>query len=213
MNTTITIGRILRASAAECVVGCQTDQADIPALGDMVQINDTGAQGIFGLVTDIRVNDDGLVRQLVTSNGIPDAVIEDNRLNRNVPLELSVCFIGHAQGPTITHLLPPRPPLSLDIMRLCSDEQVFAYLQAGNFGYFRHLLRDQNPIVEEIMAAHLSNAQRVMSSHQNPHWLDEALTEIMRLLRNDYDILMKMLSAITDTGLGELISGGAYAAQ
>ena len=208
MNDTITVGRILRATAANCVVGCQIDQEVMPVLGDMIQITDTQAESIFGLITDIHVADDGLVRQLITSNNIPQSVIQDNRLNRNVPLEFSVCFIGYTHEQTITHLLPPRPPLSLDEMRLCSNEQIYAYLQAGNLGYFRHLLREQNPIVEEILTAHFLKAQAVMQDHQHAEWIEQAIAETIHLLRDDYNSLMKVLDALTDAGLAENLAGG-----
>jgi hypothetical protein len=209
MSTAITLGRILRASAADCVVGCHTDQADIPAIGDMVQIPVPQDELIFGIITNIRVADDGLVRQLVTSSGIPEAVIQDNRRNRNVPLEMEVCFIGHTRQQQISHLLPPRPPFSLDSMQLCDQPTIQQFLQAGNFGYFRHLLRDKGPIFEEILVAHILNAQ----VSQQSDWLAKAINELMILLRDDYDNLMKVLSALTDAGLAEQIhQGGQHAA-
>ena len=60
------------------------------------------------------------MRQLVTAVGVDESVIADNRLNRNVPLEMSVLTVGYRQGGRISHMLPPRPPLSLDVIYLCS---------------------------------------------------------------------------------------------
>lgn len=208
MSTSIAIGRILRASAAGCIVGCQTQQAEIPAIGDMVCIPVPQHEIIYGIICNILVDDDGLVRQLVTSDQIPESVIQDNRLNRNVPLEMEVRFIGHTRQQVCTHLLPPRPPFSLDRMLLCDDSDMLAFLTAGRYGYFRHLLRDKSPIVEEIMVAHLRAASSVMDTP----WLQNALQELILLLRDDYESLVMVLSALSDSGLVEnSIQGVPYA--
>jgi hypothetical protein len=207
MSSSIAIGRILRASAAGCIVGCQTLQADIPAIGDMVSIPIPQKELIYGMICNILVDDDGLVRQLVTSDQIPESIIQDNRLNRNIPLEMEVRFIGHTRQQVCMHLLPPRPPFSLDRMLLCSSDELKAFLSAGQYGYFRHLLRDKSPFLEEILAAHLRNAAGLME----PIWLKEALNTLILLLRDDYDSLMQMLSALSDSGLLESMDlGGQY---
>jgi hypothetical protein len=85
--TTLQIGRLLRASTTGCVVGCRVTQINAPAFGGMVRIPlDAGLETqVYGLVYDIHIDDDGLVRQLITAEGVPEDVIQDNRVNRNVP--------------------------------------------------------------------------------------------------------------------------------
>ncbi len=107
----IAIGRLLRSSITGCVVGCNLSQATAPAFGQMVLIPLDEKTSVFGLIYDIHIDDDGLVRQLVTSSSISPAVIEDNRVNRNVPLEMSVGFTGCELDCKVSHLLPPRPPV------------------------------------------------------------------------------------------------------
>jgi hypothetical protein len=94
--TTLQIGRLLRASTTGCVVGCRVTQINAPAFGGMVRIPlDAGLETqVYGLVYDIHIDDDGLVRQLITAEGVPEDVIQDNRVNRNVPVEVSVLFTG-----------------------------------------------------------------------------------------------------------------------
>ena len=212
MSTSIPIGRILRADAIHCVVGCQINQAEIPAIGDMVYIPVPNNERIFGIICNILVDDDGLIRQLVTSDNIADSVIRDNQLNRNVPLEMEVCFIGHTQQGKILQLLPPRPPFSLDRMMSCSAEEIAAFFSAGTFGYFRHILRDQSPYVEEIITAHLRLVQQNAGNDLPPNWLHDAINEIILLLRDDYPALMKMLSALSDANLiiDDIPAGGSH---
>ena len=144
--TEIKIGRLLRSSTDAFVVGCQVSQIDAPAFGGLVRVPLGDGNQIYGLIHDIRVEDDDLVRQLVTTENVDDSIIADNRVNRNVPVEISAMVVGHQQGEAIRHLLPPRPALSLDMIYLCSDEELVRVHQRGRFGYFRHILRaDKSP--------------------------------------------------------------------
>src|SRR5690242_6766311 len=94
----IEIGRLLRASTTGCVVGCRVNQLTAPSFGCIVRIPIQSGYQAYGLIYDIHIDDDGLVRQLVTADAIPEAVLVDNRVNRNVPVEISVLFIGYQQN-------------------------------------------------------------------------------------------------------------------
>lgn len=130
------IGRLLRAGTTGFVVGCRAAQIDAPSFGALVRVSLDGDYQVYGLIHDIHIDDDGLVRQLVTAEGVDEAVIADNRVNRNVPLELSVLTVGYRLDGKISHLLPPRPPLSLDVIYLCSAEEVRQSPGAGGLGIF-----------------------------------------------------------------------------
>ena len=136
----IEIGRLLRASTTACVVGCRVSQANVPAFGGLVRIPLADGYGIYGLIYDIRIEDDGLVRQLVTAEEIDDDVILDNRVNRNVPVEVSVLHVGYRQNGQIYHLLPPHPPLSRMQFYICGAKKPALHI-AGRFGYFATFAR------------------------------------------------------------------------
>ena len=106
----IEIGRLLRAGTTGFIVGCRAAQIDAPSFGALVRVRLDGDYQVYGLIYDIHIDDDGLVRQLVTAEEVQDLVIADNRVNRNVPLELSVLVVGYRLDGKISHLLPPRPP-------------------------------------------------------------------------------------------------------
>src|SRR5690554_1571923 len=133
--TAIEIGRLLRAGTAGFVVGCRVNQLDSPSFGALASVPLGDGYKIYGLIYDIRIDDDGLVRQLVTADGVDESVIADNRINRNVPVEISLLTIGYQQGGRIYHLLPPRPPLSLDVIYLCQQDELCQFTAAGRFGY------------------------------------------------------------------------------
>jgi len=194
----IEIGRLLRASTTNCVVGCRVSQASVPAFGGLVRIPLGDAYAIYGLIYDIRIEDDGLVRQLVTAEGIDNQVFLDNRVNRNVPVEVSVLHVGYRQDGRISHLLPPRPPLSLDAIFVCEPQEACAFTSAGRFGYFRHVLGAADLPVGELLAAHirLINTDQTQLGHYN--WAGAATQELITLLRDDYPTLMAVLSALAD---------------
>jgi hypothetical protein len=201
--TSIQMGRLLRAGNSGFVAGCQVSQEQIPALGMLVQVPLESGTHIYGLVYDIHIDDDGLVRQLITAGDIQEAVIADNRLNRNVPLEVSVLAVGYRQAERIYHLLPPRPPLSLDSIYLCSDEDIRRFTPAGRFGYLRHILRARDLPVDELLAAHLLQAGRAHRLVGETDWAEQATQELITLLRDDYPTLMGVLGALKDTRLFE----------
>lgn len=200
--TMIEIGRLLRAGTAGFVVGCRVNQLNAPAFGALVSTPLDGNCQVYGLIYDMHIDDDGLVRQLVTAESLDpaslEAVIADNRLNRNVPIEMSVLAVGYSQAGRIQHLLPPRPPLSLDKIYLCDDAELCQFTSAGRFGYFRHILRSIDLPVGELLAAHLQQGSRAQRQVGDPEWGSRATQELITLLRDDYATLMSVLSALSD---------------
>jgi hypothetical protein len=198
---TIEIGRLLRAGISGFVVGCRVNQIDLPSFGALVRVPLAGGYQVFGLIHDIHIDDDGLVRQLVTAEGVDEAVIADNRVNRNVPAEMSVLAVGYQQDGQIYHLLPPRPPLSLDLIYLCDDAEVRSFSGAGRFGYFRHILRSQDLPISELLAAHLQQAGQAHREAGDAEWINAAAQELIVSLRDDYPTLMGVLGALSDVML------------
>ncbi len=192
------IGRLLRAGTTGFVVGCRVSQIDAPSFGALVKVILDGDYQVYGLIHDIHIDDDGLVRQLVTADVVEDAVIADNRLNRNVPLELSVLTVGYRLDGKISHLLPPRPPLSLDVIYLCSPDEVRQFTNAGRFGYFRHILRAVDLPTGELLAAHIQQAGTAHAEAGDAEWRNRATQELITLLREDYPSLMSVLGALGD---------------
>src|SRR5512136_1279684 len=144
---TIQIGHLLHSSTSQFVAGCSVSQFEAPAFGTLVRAPLDQDYSVYGLIYDIHIDDDGLVRQLVTVGNISPEVMHDNRERRIVPIEMSVLTVGYEQDGKISHLLPPRPPLSLDVIYQCSDAELVKFTGAGtspersrrDFGYFRHI--------------------------------------------------------------------------
>ena len=204
MNTTaqsLAIGRLLRAGTTGFVVGVRVAQWEAPAFGGLVRVPLGDGYEIYGLIYDMHIDDDGLVRQLITAEGVDRAIIADNRENRNIPIEMSVISVGFEQGGSIYHLLPPRPPLSLDEIFLCSQVELRRFTASGRLGYFRHILRLEEVSVAEVLAAHIQQAAAAHREGGDSEWQEAAIQEVIALLRDDYASLMAVLGALGDTRL------------
>src|SRR5512135_1872771 len=112
--TQIEIGRLLRAGTTGFIAGCRVNQMEAPSFGALVSALLGDGYEVYGLIYDIHIDDDGLVRQLVTADNVSDVVFRDNSERRIVAVELSVLVVGYLRNVKVYHLLPPRPPLSLD---------------------------------------------------------------------------------------------------
>lgn len=193
----IHLGRLLRANTRGCVAGCQVNQP-LPAFGSMVRIFLDQDLHAYGIITDIHIDDDGLVRQLAVNTDVPDEIIEDNRQNRNVPVELSVLFIGHSRNEVIFHLLPSKPPLSLDDLYSCGPEEIRKFISAGRLGYLRHILGAEDIPIADTLAAHLTQAGEAQKELDGGIWLRSAVQEVITLLRDDHAALSAVLGAVAD---------------
>lgn len=196
--TSIQIGRLLRASTSGCVIGCQVNQVENLTFGGMVRIPASPGYQIFGLVYDIHIDDDGLVRQLVTAENVSEMLIQDNRLNRNIPAEISVLFIGYQRDAKVSHLMPPRPPLSLDEIFSCGAQEILTFTADRHFGYFRHILGSPDLPAAELLAAHLQQTNDVYCQLDDAAWLEAAVSELIVLLRDDYETLNRVLGAVSE---------------
>jgi hypothetical protein len=200
MTQQIEIGRLLRAGTTGFIAGCRVSQLDAPAFGALVRAPLGAGYQVYGIIHDIHIDDDGLVRQLVTADNVSEEVMKDNRERRIVPVEMSVLAVGYEQDGKIHHLLPPRPPLSLDVIYLCDDNDLVRFTGSGRFGYFRHILRAQDIPVGEVLAAHLGQAGKAHGTSGDA-WKEKATQELIALLRDDYQTLMSVLSALSDVSV------------
>ena len=193
--TQIEIGRLLRAGTTGFIAGCRVSQLTVPAFGALVRAPLGDGYQVYGLIYDIHIDDDGLVRQLVTADHVSEEVMRDNRERRIVPVEMSVLAVGYEQDGKIFHLLPPRPPLSLDVIYLCDEKDMARFVKSGRFGYFRHILNNKDIPVSDVISAHI---QQVREKTKDQAWAEAATHEVITLLRDDYPTLMSVLGALSD---------------
>lgn len=183
-NGSLQVGRVLRAGTRGFVIGCAVMQPDIPAFGSFVRAEgQTPGSAIYGLIYDVSVEDDPFVRQLISAELRNKEVELDDRENRRVPVEVSVLAVGCNDGETIRHRLPAQPPVTLDWLYQCSDEDVRAF--TDRFDYFRLVLEARELPADELLAASLRAAAAARPEGERETFLVEAGRELARLLAGD----------------------------
>ncbi len=183
-NGSLQVGRVLRAGTRGFVIGCAVMQPDIPAFGSFVRAEgQTPGSAIYGLIYDVSVEDDPFVRQLISAELRNKEVELDDRKNRRVPVEVSVLAVGCNDGETIRHRLPAQPPVTLDWLCQCSDEDVRAF--TARFDYFRLVLEAREVPADELLAASLRAAAAARPEGERETFLVEAGRELARLLAGD----------------------------
>lgn len=202
MSDLIEIGKLLRAGTAGFVVGCSVAQFNQPKFGAIVRVPILKDYSLFGVIQNIRIDDDGLIRQLISSTApVSDEILRDNRERRIVPVEMSVISVGYQESDRIWHMLPPRPAMSLEKIFLCNDEEVAAFTTGSGVSYLRHLLRADDAPVPELIASHIALVGR---SHSDPRlWISNATSYLIQQLRDDHSTLMSVLNALSEFVEGE----------
>lgn len=192
------IGRVLRASTVGFAIGSRVQQLSLPSFGCLVKAQpvDSG-EAIYGLVYDMHIDDDPLVRRLVLAESPRPSIIEDQRKNRLLPIEMSVLTVGYQLNGNIQHGLPPRPPLNLDPVFLCASRPEIRRFTDRPGGYLRLILRAGNSVpVDQLLVAHLH--QVYVQRGEDKAWVLETVRELVELLRSNYDLLIPILEAISD---------------
>ena len=92
----------------------------------------------------------------------------------------------------------PRPPLTLDEIFPCGDDEMLQFINSGKFGYLRTILRNQELPAADLVTAHLRQVLKLRPSASSDAWAQRALTEIIALLKDDYPQLMDVLGAVSE---------------
>lgn len=192
---TETIGRLLRSSTTGYVFGCSVPEPEVPLFGAFVkapaQRNQTD---VIGLIYNIAIEDDPFVRQMIATPDLPEAYVEDQRVNRQVPIEVSVLAVGYRNGAGFQHSLPPQPPITLDRISQCSPAEVLEF--TARFDYLRLILASPEAPADELIAVSLRNAADLRLPEDRAFFLRDAGKELARLLSRDLARLENLLRRI-----------------
>ena len=195
------IGYVLSADTLGCIAGRRINPTANPSFGEMVKILSQDQVELFGIISNIHMLDDGLVRQLATTQPIEESIIRDNRENRIIPLEFNILFLGFRQNSQISHLLPPNPPLSLESVYACPNDEIVSFTTAGSSGYLRYLVADKTALNFDLVAAHFQNLYDLLDEDARKPWMEKATRTLIHLYRNDYDTLSALLHTLSDAAV------------
>ncbi len=192
------IGRVLRASTEGFTCGTRSQEIHQPSLGAFVQTRHADAALIvIGLITAIRIDDDPLVRQLIMASNMDESALRDQRENRLVPVEIDVLNIGYIEQDIPHYYLPPRPPLSLDAVWLCTPEEIDYFTRQPDF--LRLILNGQNVAAADLLAATLRAAAQARPPQARNAFLVAAGQYLAGLLSHDLVMLQHILKMIRPT--------------
>jgi len=181
----LTVGRVLRSSTTGFVVGCQVMLPQMPTFGSFVKVHIQKDVEAYGLIYNVSIEDDPLVRQLLSSPDISEEIIRDQRENRQMPIEVSVLVVGFRAGDRVYHYLPPQPPPALDEIHLCGEQEIIAFTE--ELDYLRTILAASGDIpADELLAASLRQASLCRGvGKPERDFLIRAGRELARLLNDD----------------------------
>lgn len=178
------IGRVIRATMRSFVFGARVPESGVPTFGALVKTAIRHRQtAIYGLIFDIAVNadDDGMTKMLSVSDNARDEDLEWQR-SRLIPLDVSVLCVGYReQGGPIRRQFPPQPPIALNEIEVCDDDELRAFTE--RFDHFGLILDSRDAPCNELLAAHLSQAAGL---HPEPRsFVVAGGRELARLLPDD----------------------------
>jgi hypothetical protein len=191
------VGRILRASTRGFDCGTHSNGiGEMHNFGSFVKAPITNSDGVYaiGLIYQLEIKDDQLVTELVMGEHVPFNVLQDQRQNRMIPVEIKVLNIGSMDATGSWHSLPPRPPMSLSDVVPCTDSEIRTF--TSTFDYFRLILGASEVPADDLIAAAVRGAADVRSDVEYRPFLVACGQQIARELSGDLKRLSHVLSLI-----------------
>ena len=178
------VGRVLRSSIRGFVVASRIPEPDVPVFGSFVKVKvQRGATDLIGLVYDIQIADDPFIRQLALQEAPDQVAVADQLEVRGVPIEVGVVAVGYRNGERIFQGLPPQPPIMLNRIFICADEEVRAFTDRLDF--LRLLLNSREVPADELIVACLRLAAQARREAERLPFALNAGRELARLMGAD----------------------------
>lgn len=178
----IVIGKVLRANTRSFVFGTRVPKQDVPIFGSLVKTKiQYRSATVYGLIYNIEVLDDGMTKLLSVAEDIRQEDIEWQR-GRRVPVEASVLCVGYQEeGQPIRHALSAQPPITLDEVIECTDDEVRRFTEKPDF--FRLILESRDAPCDELLAASIRLASEKHADGKL--FVITCGRELARLMAND----------------------------
>ena len=179
------IGKILRAETRSFVFGCKVPRLDVPIFGSLVRTVIQYRQAVvYGLIYNIVIEDDGMTKMLSVADEVRQEDIDWQRARR-VPVEASVLCVGFREaGSAFRYALPAQPPITLDLVHPCADDEVEAFTEKQD--WFRLVLDSRDAPSDELLAASVRQAAAARPNEaQRDTFVKACGRELARLMSND----------------------------
>lgn len=188
------IGQVLRSSTVSFTVGCSIpspeSESNTPDFGDLVQVALPKNLIVFGLIYDVRIQDDAAVRQVILAKALEPAQMRDQLENRLGLLEISVLAVGYQRHNTIIQGLPPQPPITLDSLIRCDETALRKFTGTDQenifqLDYIRLVLNAAQVPADELLVTNLTQIAAAHPPELRRKFLIDAGRELARLLSYD----------------------------
>ncbi len=189
------VGEVVAASTADFTVQCY-ELYQIPPLGSLVKTKSLSVE-LYGIVSNATTTSLDPGRHPIArgkDEPTEEAIYQSNpQLVKLLKSEFSALVVGHRQGDSLYHYLPPKPARIHSFVYLCSPDEVREFSQS--FDFLSILLNAHPPVsVEELTSASLRQMSQV---YEDPRaFLVAAGKELAILLGSDFNRLKAILERI-----------------
>ena len=195
MGETQRVGEVIEASTTDFVAQCY-ELYQSPPLGSLVKTIDSDVE-LYGIVynattTSLEPGRRPIARgkDETTEEGIYQA---SPQLLKLLKSEFGAVVVGHRQGDTLHHYLPPKPARIHGFVYLCSPQEVKEFSQS--FSFLNILINTRLPVSpEELIAASLRQMSEVYENHRA--FLVTAGKELAISLSGNFNQLKAILERI-----------------
>ena len=189
------IGLVTRCSSQGFVGAKRLPETDLPIFGDFCTVEaQQGQSKVIGLIYDISIQDDEFARQMAAAEDLDPKLIEDQRLNRLLPVEISALSVGFRRQDQISQSLPPQPPISMAPIHPLSDQEVIEFTRRLDF--IPLVLSASQLPADDLVAAMLMRAAARRPQEQRRPFLLEAGRVCADYLARDLTRLEYILRAL-----------------
>jgi len=195
MGETQRVGEVIEASTTDFVAQCY-ELYQSPPLGSLVKTKDPDVE-LYGIVynattTSLEPGRRPIARgkDETTEEGIYQA---SPQLLKLLKSEFRAVVVGHRQGDTLHHYLPPKPARIHGFVYLCSPQEVKEFSQS--FSFLNILINTRLPVSpEELIAASLRQMSEVYEDRRA--FLVTAGKELAISLSGNFNQLKAILERI-----------------
>ena len=188
-------GEVIEAGTTDFVAQCY-ELYRSPPLGSLVKTRDEEVE-LYGIVYNAATTSLEPGRRPI-ARGKDEASEEEiyrssPQLAKLLRSEFSAIVVGHRQGDTLYHYLPPKPARIHSFVHLCPPDEVKEFSQS--FDFLNILINTHLPVpMDELVAASL---RRMSQAHEDRHaFLVAAGKELATLLGGQYNQLKSILGRI-----------------
>ena len=195
LNDASRVGEIIEASTAEFTAQCY-ELYQSPPLGSLVKTGDSSAAS-YGIVYHATTTSLEPGRRPIArgkDEASEEAIYQSSpQLAKLLRSEFSALVVGHRDGDTLRHYLPPQPARIHSFVHQCPPEEIKEFSQS--MAFLNILLIHPLPLpTDEIIAACLRPMSRV---HEDPNaFLVAAGKELAILLSGEFKQLKNILDKV-----------------